>query len=478
MLFGIAAFPLFYALGNLLAKRAGAIAFGVFFALSQYHIFYSQDGNPYSETMFYTVAAIYLAASGLAQKRYWVVALSFLPVILSFLTHPFSGLFGGFLALSILAVKFAQSDKQRLVNALAIWRHSRKRIILEVIALAILIPMPFLTLWFMYTHSQYGLFNIFWQMVYSRAIRPGAMAWNMEFSPYFFARTLRELGPSYIFDNILVQAASLLFFIFWLAGLVATLRQRRWLNLFLYIPIIGTYVFLFNFDPGRFFHIRYASYLAPLYLAAVAIGGIDIAAFLRKRIPAAVGERRILADLWPVLLVAALTLPSLAAYYFRDGENWRKVARYLAPRLTEKKQPHLLQRARGPAGALLCQAIGISSILDHRAAKHPAESATIGIGAAQERRRNQSRQLVLHLLDRSRPTGRHDASLFAPHHGMGQPKLSEDHRRALRGRGQSHPRLQGKPPRRLRQEPPRPIRRALSLALPPQVSLRALLSSH
>lgn len=334
LLFGIAAFPLFCACGALLAKRAGAISFGILFALSQFHIFYSQDGNYYSAMMFYTVAATYLTLVGLINGRLWLIFLSIFPHALSFLTHPFSGLFFAF---SILAAAFAATMdaalRDRIIGIILFWRQSTAKTVVEGLLIAAIAGGIYGCNEFIQAKMGTNAFALVQTMAgeASGGIHIGAMAWNMELSPYFFSRTLRELGPSYLYDNMLVQIAAAFFLILWIAGLAFCIRKRAWSELLLFLPLIGTYVFLFNFDPGRFFHIRYASYLCPIYLAGVALGALRLGRFLpESTLP---WLKPLPPQLLLVLLVSTLTIPSLIAYYFRDGANWKSLAQYLEPRL-------------------------------------------------------------------------------------------------------------------------------------------------
>ena len=189
LVFGIATFPFFYALGNLIGKRTCAAAFGILFALSQYHIFYSQDGNYYSEMMFYTVLAAYLLVAGVMGQRLWVVALSLVAHILSFLTHPFSAVC--FVWMAVAAAMILLTDRRtrsQTVHLIAFWRHGYIAILLEIGIISSLV-------WgvhFLRDHAGLDFWlqiQQMWELIL-KSVRLGATPWNMEFNTYFFTRTL------------------------------------------------------------------------------------------------------------------------------------------------------------------------------------------------------------------------------------------------------------------------------------------------
>lgn len=338
LLFGIASFPFVYATGKLIANRTGAIAFGLLFALSQYNIFYSQDGNYYAEMMFYAAAALYLTVAGLSQGRLWLIFLSIIPHSLAFLTHPFSAICFFWMAWATIILLFVfPFSRPRMIHLVSFWEHSLVTMGIEVV---LVLLMAALNVIFYEQITRNELVFHALQMFRSalHGIGVGATSWNMEFNLYFFARTLRELGPSYIHGGVLSQIASVVYITLWALGIVCMIQRRRWLALLFYLPFIGTYWLLFNFNPERFFHIRYVSYLCPMYLAGVALGAIHLASLVKPRVSAREGSTGWLARvvaLWPLVLVILLTLPSLTLYYLRDGGNWRTLAAYLQPKLTE-----------------------------------------------------------------------------------------------------------------------------------------------
>lgn len=267
-LFGAASVPLAFGVGARMFDRATGTVFALFVAAIPYFVVYSIDANYYSHMMFWVLAALFFAGRLAATHRATdALAIGAVGAI-CFFVHPFSALFFASLGIWLLVEAIFEDGYYRSDRLPVVLRSHRTRVVAvpaaliaaAVVAGAILRLSPVGGIFFETTSKFLGM------------LAPGKSPTNIEFSYAFFDRYFRRIGPAFFepYGSLATVGAYLAFGLFLLGIGIVAARRGRLVPLFV-VPFLLTFAIVFNLDAGRFFAIRYISYLVPLYWLAISV---------------------------------------------------------------------------------------------------------------------------------------------------------------------------------------------------------------
>ncbi|GAB4313175.1 MAG: hypothetical protein Kow0059_04220 [Candidatus Sumerlaeia bacterium] len=324
VLLSLAGMLVFYWIGLLIEGRRLALTLAGLWAGSQFVTFYSTDADYYAGMMCYSVLSVWGALVFIQSGRWWGVPVIVAASLANFFTHPFSGLFSGLLAVGIvICVAAYRSSRVLIVSRRRYFRHGR-------LSTDAIVPLVFAVI----VLGGVGVFGgriVRMAAQFLRAFQWGAWAHNLDFNVYFFASTFRAYGPSLISENTAAWLAAAVVFILFLLGLWWLFRLKS--PLALLIPFIFAFTFFFIFNTGisRFFHIRYTSYLAPLYLIGVGTGilhageAVGRIGFIRTRRLAGVSPSTALI----IVSICVLFAPFTLFLAFGPFSHWKAAEKIL-----------------------------------------------------------------------------------------------------------------------------------------------------
>lgn len=322
-LFAIACVPLGYALGFRMDGRPLARTLCILLAFSPYLLLYAQDANYYAEMMFYSLAAAVALVSFLDSGKLWFVLVALACLALLYLVHPFGAVFGGaILAGAVIASIFESRARESVLHfvnprAQPPWMLGIK--VAVAFALFFFVFKSGLPARVLQQASQFfGQFNL------------GGSYTNVAFNLKFFSQTLSEFGPAIVQPSIASMVLGWTYAAVASAGTVYLFRRRPWASLMFALVFVAAGVVIFCFKIDRFFHVRYISFLVPLYLLGVAAGLVWIGRAIESRLGAR-GRHA-----WSLPLAALLVCAS--PFYLRqltfDGGYLKKIAAYFDENLT------------------------------------------------------------------------------------------------------------------------------------------------
>lgn len=332
--FGVASVPLAYAVGRGFHSALAGRLLAVFVAVVPWFVVHSIDSNYYAHMMFWTLATLWVASRVARDRRpAWLLAFPCLGAV-CFFVHPFSALFFVSTGLWLLADAI-RSDawyegRDRLP---AFLRSHRKRLVAVPLALAAV----GLALAALLALTLFGRTVLEMAERFASMLSPGKSPTNIEFSLAFFDRFFRRIGPAYFapegFARGLASLACLGFFV---AGTILSSRRDPLLPALFLLPFVVSFGLVFNLDAGRFFAIRYVSYLAPIYWLGIAIAAAELGA----RIARARGRRADspLVPLSVAGIVVVVTIPQQGRILFSEAGAWDRVMAEVARR-SEPREP-------------------------------------------------------------------------------------------------------------------------------------------
>lgn len=306
---GLMAIPLAYLAGLLFTNRLTAAVWATLVTFSPFLIHYSIDANYYMHMLFWVLFALVLVGLAVRNCNPWLYLPLPLLAIADFFVHPFSSLFFASLAVFVAAELVLRNQYYqgrrlpKFVQRSLLWRAlAFLAAVGGVAAVAMLFPQTMQTL-----------------RRFASMVSPGATPTNIELSEQFFFTAFRQFGPAY-YDLVLAvtTVGTIVFFVVFVIGAIRSGKKSRFLPIIILLPFIISFGIIFNLDARRFFHIRYFTYLVPIYLLGVAFGVEAIVNLLPMR-------WKTKSAIVGCAVLIAFSFPQYVHLFTIDGHNWDAV---------------------------------------------------------------------------------------------------------------------------------------------------------
>ncbi len=324
LVFGLAAIPIGFAAARLLVNKQVGYFFTFLLAASTFLINYSIDANYYSHMVFWVLMALLVVGiARVTSNPYYFLALPPIAAI-TFFVHPFSALFFASLALYVLGelvlnANYFQGRRGIDGLALSVWIRIAALAVVCVVMLLAIFAVGGGSLWAR-LHSEIN------KLLSMLAL--GKSPSNIHFSYAYFQTTFLQFGNAFYGEDILGKAGHFwellggyLLFALYVWGGIRSWRMGRFYPFLLVFPFLFSFGLIFNLDAKRFFHIRYFSYLVPLYLLAIAIALDHIVTMLAGEMMHR--KQRLIAFVLALIFLFSIT--QYAYLFFTNGRNWDAV---------------------------------------------------------------------------------------------------------------------------------------------------------
>ena len=323
-IFNLLSLFLIYRIGFMEKGEIAGVFFSVIFLFSEYITFYSMDADYYSGMIFFTLLSVLGMQIFLKYFRWLFFLIFTVASVLNFFIHPFSGLFSGLAFIAGIIYLFASKATRENILNLKIKRNSISITIIFLVTIIILII---------------GGQRIFAQALYFlKNFRFASWAHNLDFNFYFFFMTFKQYGPSQVYENIYAMILAPIFFIIFIIGLISLKREKSPLFILTIFPILFTFAFIFNTGITRFYHIRYTSYIVPLYLIGIGSGLLFISEIIEKKIAPVWHFKYSLSSVLIFVFVLFGQSPFTTTLLLKDYGNWKKVMEALSKDFSDKSQ--------------------------------------------------------------------------------------------------------------------------------------------
>jgi hypothetical protein len=305
-----------YKVGEMLWTRQVGLVGSFLLAVNAYHIRFSQFARHYSITVFLALVSLILLLKALqtGKKRFW---LGFaLASVLNLYNHYFA--FLPLVSLTIFGFCTIAADWISRRNLPESASPRRQDLMLALsLCLIVLLFLPWLPSMLQHIYGP----HVGWE---------GFDAGSMLRIQRALARVERWLIKYSGLDTTL----ALLAFALAVLGIARSTRSHALLiGLWLGVPL----VFALNVTTDRSAGPAYSMFVVPIYLLAVARGGVAVASLLERPVRRIVGHPRwvpLITVVIVVLAFAALSVAPLRAYHLeRVRVDWRGAAQYLADNL-------------------------------------------------------------------------------------------------------------------------------------------------
>lgn len=332
-LFSLAGLLVMFWIGRAAGGGRLPLTLAALWVCSQYVTFYSLDANYYAEMMTWTALAVWGALMLLRYGRLWGGLVAVASGAAMMLVHPFSGLFSGPLMgfIVIAALAWREPRREVLDSIRRSWRGHRGAFVAAIVVIGGVAG---------FAAVRYG--GRLWRfgMQFLGQFEFASWAHNLDFNFYFFSSTFRAYGPSLIQDGAGAAIAGVIVFGMFLAGLVILFRAKSPLALIVAGSFIVTFAMIFNTGINRFYHIRYTSYLVPLYLISCGAALATLGDWLEGRLGKS--KRAFGAPEAAVAaVIAALFLPFTLHLMAGPYASWKLLQRELEREFTRQSQLYI-----------------------------------------------------------------------------------------------------------------------------------------
>ncbi|MCX7014286.1 MAG: glycosyltransferase family 39 protein [Candidatus Sumerlaeota bacterium] len=310
---GVLAVPLMYLAVRRLLGGGVAGGAALLLAVSPFAVHYSHDANYYSNEILLCVCALYFLLRFRSTHSWLNVLFMALCSGLVFFVHPVVAIFlaclWGSWGLTLIETP---ALRRSMLEAPARVRRSARSAVVGAVGI---IAMGVGAYWL-----GPRMFHILLNFLHG--ISPGSTPFGVERSYAFVFGYFRQFGPAFGVENAWASALTYLCFGLFAMGCASSVRRGWGIGALLCLPFIASFILVFNIKFARYFHIRYFSYLVPLYLIGIAEGIHFIAHVCNARI--ALGKRlspEILTR-WGAFSLAAAMTPQLWSFFAVHGGNW------------------------------------------------------------------------------------------------------------------------------------------------------------
>jgi len=311
LLFGISSILLTYLIAATYGSLKMAILAALLLCLSPVHICYSQEATPYSMTLFFLLATVYMfrrLRAGHSNWTWYILYLGFF--LIAVFTHYYAAIF--LLPLSLLALSAERSTRKRMIAAHCV---------------VILFLVTLLGIKYMAGHLRSGVgflrpFTLFeWWMLFLNWFSHGNSLWTV--NPYHASR----LGLHYLLSQQLLVVFQLIFLIILLRGLMPKSGRTTWKQtwefcLFLFsMPLVM--LFLTQVGYRHLYIERYLVLILPFFLIVIAKGA---SGFSRRSL-----------EIATMLFLGIVGAASCIVFFYKNdtwtvykqNPDWRSAANYL-----------------------------------------------------------------------------------------------------------------------------------------------------
>jgi 4-amino-4-deoxy-L-arabinose transferase-like glycosyltransferase len=311
---------LVYEAGALLWTRRVGLLGALLLAVNPYHVAYSQEARHYALMAFLALLSLIFLLKALKGRSPWLWLGFVLCTSLSLYNHYFAFLF---LPAEVLlaAWTIAEDRPARQRNSSSrpgwyreFWTDPTKRQAATLLLSLLCVGILYLP-WVSALSSQFSK-----QL---RSAPLGLSATTLESALHAAYEVFVDFGG--------VEGP---LWILWLALFLLGLASAGWKRrTFVLVWLGATLAFLLTIDAEHPFRSRYVIFSLPIYLLVIA-NGLTILAGAGQRLLSRLGRpgpqwRPALISSLAALLLAVLSLPSLAGYYQQEKEDWRDAAAYI-----------------------------------------------------------------------------------------------------------------------------------------------------
>ena len=320
--FGVLGVAATYAVGTKLFGRKEGLTAAFLLCISPLHVRYSQMARFYPLLMTFSLLSLYFLYRGMfaADGRGWVGFV--VATVLNLYTHLFA--FFVLLSLSLFFIltwlrhlvlrgrSRSAVDNQGHASKSWSWAVTHRSSILILVASLVVVAVAYLP---MVPHLLDSIAG-------PKGIAEGAETPGLELSLSFFRGLLAEwsTGPG---------VGPLIFLVLILVGFLASLRNQRTQVSLVTLWMVVPFITLFTLPLQHRFYSRYLVFLLPLCLMVIARGLTacdDLVAWTWERIRGEKYTSYPLCLAAGLLVLSAVTLPSLQGYYAEIVSDWRSAA--------------------------------------------------------------------------------------------------------------------------------------------------------
>jgi hypothetical protein len=327
--FGALAAPVIYIAGKETFddRRVGLLS-ALFIAMSNVHLFFSQEARYYAVIFFLSALSLFLFANFL--KRQNIISLLLLPLVcfINYLIHPTTLVFSGVLlawvpfslvtcaqgramlialwrrAISLFSSPQKAGKKKKgkaLKKGSAIEGMTGGRVLKIVLMSAVILCLLIIALWSL-RHILQIIRNYSSQIRWFRAPAPGVKA-TFDF---FFKDHFIYYGPVVQPNRLLHQYILFFFILFSIVGYIRALIKQFPFASFAIVCILVTFTMLFSFPVGQVYASKYIFFVYPANIMCIMYGFVSVVDFSKKRLVGGLGVNPRLAA---ILLYSLFLVP-------------------------------------------------------------------------------------------------------------------------------------------------------------------------
>ena len=325
---GVVSIVLIFFLGRRLFGDSVGLIAACLLTFSPYAINYSVDAVYYSHMTAWCLGGTILLVSAIERGSVIRLAASALCGLIAFSIHPFAGLY--FVALAIVGLPAVLTSpaffSSRFFQRRAL--QSPKMRLAIGVGLAVTLFVGGGVLAWRFIPPVEPLAKAFID-----AVELGQAPERVEISASWFFEYFTRIGPAAFddrkpssFGDLWAAGFSIVFLGLFAAGVINAARRSSFSGALLIVPLVVSFAVLFNLGVDRFFHIRYFSYFAPIYLLGISLSLASVIAVIRRAFQDTSNQTVLLAALVGAGFMIGASFPQhrfVYAFLVKGGwHNW------------------------------------------------------------------------------------------------------------------------------------------------------------